>query len=161
MSGAARQLRFTWRSAALEPDSGLSWRARLAAAVYCEYANRFGELDPAPSAGTVAERMGVAVRTVDNARRELEDAGWLAIERRPGRPSRMVLLTTTPPHVVRDTPARTPARTPAPPATEPGEPGESGEADPPENNLNSRLTSHARDVIAAAVAKRELEERGQ
>jgi hypothetical protein len=59
MTGAVRQLRLVWRSAALEPDSGLAWRAKLAAAVYCEFANQLGVMDPAPSAATVAAWMGV------------------------------------------------------------------------------------------------------
>jgi hypothetical protein len=122
-----RQPRFTWRSAALEPDSRLSWRARLAACVYCEFANGSGVLDPAPSVTTVAGRMSVAERTARGARRELELDGWLLIQRRPGRPSRMVLLTAEPRQEVpgsegvtpaRST-ARTPARSTAPPTPEP------------------------------------------
>jgi hypothetical protein len=119
----ARQARLTWRSAALEPDSGLSWRARLGACVYCEFARGDGVLDPAPSAATVAARMAVTVRTADSARRELDDAGWLRVERRPGRASRMMLVAGEPPQEMQGsddaTPARTPARTPAPGAPEP------------------------------------------
>jgi hypothetical protein len=59
-----RQPRYTWRYAALEPDSGLTWRARFAACVYCDFANGQGVLDPAPSATTIAERMNVALTTV-------------------------------------------------------------------------------------------------
>jgi hypothetical protein len=131
-----RQPRFTWRSAALDPESGLSWRARFAACVYCEFANGNGVLDPAPSVATVAGRMGVAERTARQARRELEGDSWLIVERRPGKPSRMVLLTAEPrqemPGSEGGTPAPTsaptPARTPASPTPEPGEPEEPGEA---------------------------------
>jgi DNA-binding transcriptional MocR family regulator len=123
----ARQPRLTWRSAALEPDSGLSWRARFAAAVYCEFANGQGALDPAPSVATMATRMGVAERTVREARRELEEAGWLDVQRRPGRPSRMVLLTGEPRQEVPGSEGATPApstarstaRSTAPPTPEP------------------------------------------
>jgi hypothetical protein len=119
-----RQHRLVWRSAALEPDCDLSWRARLAACVYCEYASGGGVLDPAPSASTVASGMGCAERTARAARQELESKGWLSVKRRPGRPSRIVLVTADRPRRVvpgseTPTPARTPARTPAPAATEP------------------------------------------
>jgi hypothetical protein len=111
---AGRPALVVWRSAALEPDSGLSMTARLAACVYCEHANGSGVLDPAPSAGTVADRMGAVERTARQARRELEDAGWLEVERRPGWPSRIVLRPLQEvPGSDRPTPARTPARTPA------------------------------------------------
>jgi hypothetical protein len=121
------QPRLIWRSAALDPDSGLTSRARLAACVLCEYAAGDGVLDPAPSAETVAGRMGVVERTAQAARRELEREGWLWVERRPGKPSRIVLLTAEPLHEMQGsegaTPARTPAATPAnTPATAAPEP---------------------------------------
>ena len=42
----SRGLRIEWRSAALDRNSGLSWRAKLAGAVYCEFANADGVLVP-------------------------------------------------------------------------------------------------------------------
>lgn len=112
-----RQPRLIWRSAALDPDSELTPRARLAACVLCEYANGDGVLDPAPSAATVASRMGVVERTAQAARRELEREGWLLVKRRPGKPSRIALVAAEPLHELQGsegvTPARTPAATPA------------------------------------------------
>jgi hypothetical protein len=88
-----RPLRITWRSAALSPDSGLSSIARLAAAVYAEFANGEGVLDPAPSAATVAECMGTSDRWARKARRDLEAEGWLVVYGRPGLPSRIRFAT--------------------------------------------------------------------
>ena len=120
MTAGERQRRLVWRSAALDFDSGLSWRARLAACVYCEYATGEGVLDPAPSTSTVAAQMGCAERTARKARHELEFAGWLSVRRRRGRPSRITLAgDDLPRHVVPGPEAPTPARTPARGATEP------------------------------------------
>ncbi len=126
-AGLSRGLRIEWRSAALDRNSGLSWRAKLAGAVYCEFANADGVHDPAPSAPTLAAYMGVTLTTAHEARRELEQAGWLTVIRRRGRPSRMeahVARTPAPQGGVEEptlarTPAPTPARTPAPGAPEP------------------------------------------
>jgi hypothetical protein len=62
-----RPPRLTWRSAALDPESDLSWRARLASTIYCEFANGAGVLDPAPSPSTVARRMAVSLTTAQAA----------------------------------------------------------------------------------------------
>ena len=148
----ARQPRLTWRSAALDPDSGLSWRARFAATVYCEFANSAGVLDPAPSASTLAEWMGVSLTTAHEARRELEAKGWLSIERRSGRPSRVSLSSDgqplrEPQGSERPTPARTPARTPAPDATEPENQITRGEPPP---STNDQLTDAEAKALFAS-----------
>lgn len=83
---------------------------------------------PAPGIETVAGRMGVVTATAQKARRELEQTGWLRIKRRPGRPSRIQLVSTDEPMYETQgsdwatparTPAPTPARTPASAAPEP------------------------------------------
>jgi hypothetical protein len=85
-------LRIVWRTSALDPDSGLSAIARLAACVYAEFANGDGVLDPAPSARTIAEHMSTSDRWARKARRDLEDGGWLDVRRRQGRASRIRFL---------------------------------------------------------------------
>jgi hypothetical protein len=114
-----------WRSAALEEDSGLSWAAKLAAAVYAEHANTDTcVLDPAPSAPKLGREMGASERVARMARAELEAAGWIKVTRRAGAASRIELVAAdpSPRHDVPGsdgvTPARTPARTPAPGADE-------------------------------------------
>jgi methylase of polypeptide subunit release factors len=82
----AREPRVTWPSAVLEPDSGPSWRGRLAAAVSCELANGAGVLDPAPSMPTVAARLGVALSSAHEGRQELEQAGTPQLLRAVARP---------------------------------------------------------------------------
>jgi hypothetical protein len=90
-------IRFLWRSAALDPASGLSPIARLAVCVYAEHLNGTSAvLDPAPSEATLAERMGASGRTARRARAELKRRGWIEIGQMPGRASRIrVLLPRT------------------------------------------------------------------
>jgi hypothetical protein len=145
-----RQLRLVWRSAALERGSGLSSRARLAASVYCEFANGEGVLDPAPSMETIAAGMAVALSTAHKGRQELEAAGWLSISRRPGRPSRIVLASAHQPlrHTEgsnEPTPPKTPP--PTPPKTPPPDGAE------PDNQLNQRARG---GELALAARPQEL-----
>jgi hypothetical protein len=144
---ASRPLLVVWRSAALDPESGLTLKARLAACVYCEYSSASGALDPAPSAATVAQRMNAAERTARAARAELEAAGWLTVERRSGHPSRMQLLLAEPRQDLpgypgssrRGTPANTPANTPATDATELDNKRTRGRTPPPDEDFSAVL----------------------
>jgi DNA-binding transcriptional MocR family regulator len=129
----SRPARVQWRSAALNGDSTLSSRARLAAAVLAEYA---GTGRCWPSEPTLAEHMAASERTVRDAIRELERAGFLTVDRRSGFPNTYWLRLPT--HEVQElprqelpgstaatpaaTPATTPATTPAASAAEPEEP---------------------------------------
>jgi hypothetical protein len=94
VSGAReRPLRVLWRSFALDPDSGLSMGARLAACAYTEYStDDDGNLDYPPSATTLAGRMGCSARTAWSARKELVDSGLLELDERPGRTSGVRLV---------------------------------------------------------------------
>src|SRR5262249_40961941 len=122
-----RPLRIRWRSAVLDSGSGLGWAARLCGAVLAEFVNdKSGMADPCPSAATLAAGMATSERTAQQARRELEQAGLLRLERREGHPARACLTFPTsapragvPLHEVQTTSARTSARTPAPAAPVP------------------------------------------
>ena len=110
-----RPLRARWRSTALDADSGLSTYARAAAAVYAEHSvDARGELRYPPSALTLADSMACSERRARAARRELVDAGYLALEERGNEAPSTRLVLPTPARRAGATPAPTPARTPAP-----------------------------------------------
>jgi DNA-binding transcriptional MocR family regulator len=102
-----------------------------------------------PSEPTLAEHMAASERTVRDAIRELEQAGFLTVDRRPGfpntywlrLPAREVELPPRQelPGSTAATPATTPATTPAAVATEPEEPEDQSLA-----SLALRAPAHAR-----------------
>jgi hypothetical protein len=113
-------LRVRWRSAALDPDSGLSAKARLCACVLAEF-DRQDTGCVWPSAETIGACMGMSGRAAQDARRELEDRGWIKVERPPGQPARVYLVAGTPAGssgVGDVTPEATPEATPAESAPE-------------------------------------------
>jgi DNA-binding transcriptional MocR family regulator len=94
-ASSERPLRARWRTAVMDADSTASASARLCACAVAEYVNdRTGMCYP--SASTLAERMGVCERTARRARSELEDAGFIDLERRSGRSPRIWLRFPTP-----------------------------------------------------------------
>jgi hypothetical protein len=92
-----RPLRARWRSAVLDPQSGLSWAAKLAAAVYAEHSiSAAGDLRYSPSVPTLAWWMGTSERVARRGRRELVEVGLLVLDERSGRTSRARLVLPTP-----------------------------------------------------------------
>jgi hypothetical protein len=163
-------LRFRWRAAVLNEESGLSMAARLAACVYAEHAtNESAVLDPAPGAARLARCMGASETTGHRARRELEAEGWLCVTRRRGRPSRMLLVLPDPCLSDGGTPVTTPVKTPVDLTPEPGEQGEPGEQvhrsranalaeSPGKGRRNSGPRGVTDEELAAMVRRKEAEE---